>query len=53
MQLPNGLAVVGKGYGTSDGYLMCYAVRFGSGTLLLGGASTNGLPANLNVTNIK
>ncbi len=51
MQLPNGLAVVGKSYGTSDGYLMCYAVRFGSGTLLLGGASTNGLPVNLMLLN--
>ena len=47
MQLPNNLVITGKTYGTLNGYLMCYAIKYGAGKILVGGASTSALPVNL------
>jgi len=47
MQLPSNLVVVGKTYGTLNGYLMCYAIKYGAGKILVGGADTSALPVNL------
>ncbi len=47
MQLPNNLVIASKTYGTLNGYLMCYAIKYGAGKILVGGAGTNALPVNL------
>ena len=46
-QLPTGLTIIGKTYGSTEGYVICYAVKYGSGKVLLGGASNTALPVNL------